>query len=224
MGGVVALDVEGRVGLGIAQPLRVLQAGVERDALGLHAGQDVVAGAVEDAEDAGDRIAGHRLAHRLDDRNAARHRRLVIEQHAFLLGDLGQRHAVLGKQRLVGGHDMAAGLERRFHRGSRRPLIAADQLDEDVDIGDLRHLHGVVEPLCRAKIDAAVALWIAGRNGGDDDLAPALARQFGRLVAQHARHRRADGPETGDSHTQCFSHVRRRPSKFDRNCVRQVYR
>ena len=50
--GVVALDVEGRVGFGIAQPLRVLQAGVEGQALGLHAGQDVVAGAVEDAEDA----------------------------------------------------------------------------------------------------------------------------------------------------------------------------
>ena len=94
---VVALDVEGRIGLGIAQPLRILQAGVEGQALGFHAGQDVVAGAVEDAEDAGDRIAGHRLAHRLDDRDAAGDRRLVVEQHALLLGDLGKRDAVLAK-------------------------------------------------------------------------------------------------------------------------------
>ena len=97
MRGVVALDVEGRIGLGIAQPLRVLQAGVEGQALRFHPGQDVVAGAVEDAEDARNRIAGHRLAHRLDDGNAARDRRLVVEQHALLLGDLGERDAVLGQ-------------------------------------------------------------------------------------------------------------------------------
>ena len=59
----MAFDVEGRIGLGIAEPLRVLQAFVEGQALRLHPGQDVVAGAVEDAEDAGDGIAGHRLAH-----------------------------------------------------------------------------------------------------------------------------------------------------------------
>ena len=138
MRGVVALDVEGRIGFGIAQPLRVLQAGVERQPLGLHAGQDVVAGAVEDAEDARHRIAGHRLAHRLDDRNAAGHRRLVVEQHALLLGDLGQRHAMLGQQRLVGGDDVAAGFERRLDRSARRPSVAADQFDEDVDVGALR--------------------------------------------------------------------------------------
>ena len=52
MRGVVAVDVEGRIGLGIAEPLRLGEAGVEGQALLLHAGQDVVAGAVEDAEDA----------------------------------------------------------------------------------------------------------------------------------------------------------------------------
>ena len=135
MRGVVALDVEGRIGLGIAETLRVLEAGLEGDALGLHAGQDVVAGAVEDAEDARHRVAGHRLAHRLDDRNAAGDRRLVVEQHALLLGDLGQRHAMPRQQRLVGGDDMAAGFERGLDAVARRPLVAADQFDEDVDVG-----------------------------------------------------------------------------------------
>ena len=50
--GVVALDVEGRIGLGIAEPLRLAQAIVEGDALLLHAREDVIAGAVEDAVDA----------------------------------------------------------------------------------------------------------------------------------------------------------------------------
>ena len=48
MGGVEALDVEGRVGLGVAEALRVREACLEGQALELHAGQDVVAGAVED--------------------------------------------------------------------------------------------------------------------------------------------------------------------------------
>ena len=103
--GVVALDVEGRIGLGVAEPLRVLQAVGERQPLLLHARQDVVAGAVEDAVDARDRIAGQRLAQRLDDRDAAGDRRLEVERDALLLGELGERDAVLGEQRLVGGDD-----------------------------------------------------------------------------------------------------------------------
>ena len=60
VGGVEAADVEGRVGLGIAEALRVGQAVLEGQALQLHARQDVVAGAVEDAVDARDRVAGQR--------------------------------------------------------------------------------------------------------------------------------------------------------------------
>lgn len=52
--GIVAVDVEGRVGLGIAEALRILEALGKRQALLLHPGQDVIAGAVEDAIDAVD--------------------------------------------------------------------------------------------------------------------------------------------------------------------------
>ena len=41
--GVDALDVEGRIGLGVAEPLRLLEHGVERRALVAHLGQDEVA-------------------------------------------------------------------------------------------------------------------------------------------------------------------------------------
>ena len=50
--GVVAVDVERRIGLGIAEPLRVLKALGKRQAFLLHPGHDVIAGAVEDAVDA----------------------------------------------------------------------------------------------------------------------------------------------------------------------------
>ena len=158
------------------------------------------------------RVAGHRLAHRLDDRDAAGDRRLVVQQHALLLGDLGERHAVLGKQRLVGGDDMPAGLERGLDRGARRPLVAADQFDEDVDVGLLGELHRIVEPLGRGQVDAAVLARSARRNGGDDDRPAALAGQFGGLFGKHARHARADGAQPGNSHTQCFSHLPKSPS------------
>src|SRR5215468_4422592 len=77
--GVVAVDVERRVGLGIAEPLRVLQAFGKRQSLLLHPAQDVVAGAVENAVDAVDIGSGKALAQRLDDRNASGHGRFVIQ-------------------------------------------------------------------------------------------------------------------------------------------------
>ena len=215
MRGVVALDVEGRVGLGIAQPLRVLEAGVERQPLRLHAGQDVVAGAVEDAEHARHRIAGHRLAHGLDDRDAAGDRRLVVEEHALLLGDLGKRDAMPGEQRLVGGDDMAAGLERGLDRRARRALLAADQLDEHVDVAALGKLDRIVEPFGRAEIDAAVAAARARRNAGHDELAAALAGQLGGLLRQRAHDRSADRAEAGNPDAQCFRHDPNAPRLFD---------
>ncbi len=87
---VVALDVEGRIGFGIAEALRFLQAVREGQALLLHLGQDVVAGAVHDAVDARNRVAGQRFAQRLDDRNAAGDGRFEIQQRALLLGDRRQ--------------------------------------------------------------------------------------------------------------------------------------
>src|SRR4030081_1760484 len=60
--GVVTVDVEGRVGLRVTEALGVLQTFGERQAFLFHPGQDVVAGAVEDAVDAVDVGAGKAFA------------------------------------------------------------------------------------------------------------------------------------------------------------------
>ena len=129
VGGVEAVDVEGRVGFGIAEALGVRQAGLEGQPLHLHAGEDVVAGAVEDAVDAGDLVAGERLAQRLDDRDAAGDGGLEGERHARLLGRPRKRDAMIGEQGLVGGDDRLAGRQRGLDSVLGRPVRAADELD-----------------------------------------------------------------------------------------------
>ena len=79
-----AVDVEARIGLRVAQRLRLGKHRRELAAGFAHRGQDVVAGAVEDAEDAAAPVADQPLAQRLDDRDAAGDRRLVSERDSPL--------------------------------------------------------------------------------------------------------------------------------------------
>ena len=97
VGGVEAADVEGRVGLGVALGLRLLQHVGEGAVLLLHLREDVVAGAVEDAVDAADLVGGERLAQRLDDGDAAGDRGLEVEGDAVLLGEPARARAVRGR-------------------------------------------------------------------------------------------------------------------------------
>ena len=157
MRGVEAADVEGRVGLGVAEPLRLGEADVERQVLRLHPRQNVVAGAVENARDALDRIAGEALAQRLDHRNAAADRRLEEERRAVGLGQRGEFQPVRGDHRLVGGDDRQAAPERRLDRLERDPVGAADQFDEDVDVAVRRQLDRVVVEAGGADLGQALA-------------------------------------------------------------------
>ena len=109
MGGIEAANVKGGIGLGIAFVLGLLQHLGEGAMFLLHLGQDVVAGAVENAVDAADLIAGQGLTQRFDDRDTAGHRGLEIEGHAVRFRQPRQLGAMLGQQRLVGRHHMFAG-------------------------------------------------------------------------------------------------------------------
>ena len=105
MSGVEAADVEGRVGLGVAEPLRLGEADRERQPLRLHARQNVIAGAVENAADAMHRVAGEALAQRLDHGHAAADRRLEGQRDVLRFREARQFDAMRGEHRLVGGDD-----------------------------------------------------------------------------------------------------------------------
>ena len=86
-----AVDVEARIGLGIAQTLRFGEHLVERAPALAHVGEDVVAGAVQDAVDPLDPVAGQALAQGLDDRDAAGHGGLETDRGAIGLGEVGEQ-------------------------------------------------------------------------------------------------------------------------------------
>ena len=189
---VVALDVEGRIGLGIAEPLRLAQAILERDALLLHAREDVIAGAVEDAVDAGERIAVEPFAQRLHDRDAAGDRRLEIERHTLALGERRKLVAMRRQQRLVGCHHRFAGGERGLDRTLGRVPCSADHFHQDVDAGIAGKLHRIGGPAHLFQIDRALLAARTRAHGDDLDRAPAARDELVALALQKLDHGRAD--------------------------------
>jgi hypothetical protein len=194
---VDAADVEGRIGLGVAEPLRRLEhLGVGR-VLGLHPGQDVVAGAVQHPHQPDDRIAGEALGQRLDDRDAAGHGRLEAQRDPLRLGGLGERLAVQGEHRLVGGDDVLAPGERRRGSRLRRAVLAAHHLDDEVDVVAAGERDRVVLPGVGREVDAAVAVPRAGGDRDDLDRPPGASGDRIAVRLQHPDHARPDGAEAG---------------------------
>ena len=83
-----------------------------------------------------ERVAGQAFAQRLDDRNGAADRRLEIERHAMFFGERGKlaRRACASNALLAVTTDLPAG-QRGLDRSLGRIAGAADQLDENVDVG-----------------------------------------------------------------------------------------
>src|SRR5699024_9181039 len=78
-GRIVSADVGGRIGFGIAERLSGGQGPLEVPALGIHLVEDVVRGAVDDADDPLDPVTGQRVADRADDGDGSGHGRFVLE-------------------------------------------------------------------------------------------------------------------------------------------------
>ena len=131
------------IGLGVAFGLRFGQHGGVLRAL-LHFAEDEVAGAVENAFDALDAVAGQALLEAGNDGNSAGDGRAVLEMAAFGRGQALQIDAVIGDEFLVGGDDALAGFERAAHPGSGG-IEAAGEFDDHVDIGG-EHGVGVFAP------------------------------------------------------------------------------
>ena len=193
---IVSIDVGRRIRLGIAQGLGLFQRIGKRQPLGVHARQDVIAGAVEDAGDAKQPISRQPFAHRADDGNAARDRRLEQQLALHLPRERQQLDAVRRDELLVGGDHRLAGLQRSPNQLSRR-LETAHQLDDDMSVRvDHRveavgPLHVRRNPVDLLPLDAAVAdegelqrrMNVAQENSGNRSAyrAEADERHFERL-------------------------------------------
>ena len=204
--GIDAVDVEAGVGLGIARRLRLGQHGLEVAAGLAHRGQDVVAGAVEDAVEAPHAIADQAFAQCLDDRDAARDRRLERQDAALLLGQGRELGAMQGEQRLVGGDDMLARAQRRLHQTTRHAAGAADELDDDVDVGRRRERHGIALPAHARHVDVTLAGFAPCADGDDLERPPAAQRQEPAVLGQKFDDACANGAEAGDANSERSFH------------------
>ena len=190
-GGVEPLDVGGRVGLGVAELLGLLQRLGEPGAGGVHLVEDEVGGAVDDAQHPGHLVAGQRLAQGPQDRDRTRDRGLVVEVALGLGRRLEERRPVLGQQRLVGGDDAGAVVERGQDQGPGR-LDAADDLDDQVDVVAGHESRGVggQQPLGHVHVTRRVEA-----SYGDADELDRRAHAGGQVVvllAEQPHHLRAD--------------------------------
>ena len=134
VGRVVTLDVAGRIGFGVTLGLCVLEHVIEIETLGGHLVEDVVGGAVDDAEHARHLVSDEGFTQWLEERNSTAHGSLKVDIDALGFGGRIDLRTILGQQRLVGGDHGGAGFD-----GGKHELAghggAADELDDDVRVG-----------------------------------------------------------------------------------------
>jgi hypothetical protein len=157
-----------------------------------HLGQDEIGGAVDDAGNPLDAVGRQPFAQRLDDRNAAGHRRL--ERHHHPLGgcgseDLGAMHR---QQRLVGRDHVLAGRDGLQHQ-CLGDAVAADEFDHDVDVGVGNHGACVVHHRDVRAHDGPRARHIQIGHHGDFDAAPGAALDFMLVALEHVERAAAHG-------------------------------
>ena len=199
--GVESVDVERRVRLGITEPLGVLQDLLESEVFALHAGEDVVAGTVQNAEDAVDAVAHESFAQGLDDRDAAGHARLVEDRAAARFRRVEDLASVVRQQRLVRRDDRLALFE-----GAQDELAgngrAADQLDHDVALRD--HGRGIARQHAGRDRDAAVGRRIEIADPGQFHIHAGPFADQTAVFQKTIRHTGAYRAESEDSHTHMF--------------------
>ena len=165
MGRVGAVHVQRRIGFGKAAPLRLGQGRGIGVALFAHAGQDEVAGAIEDALDGRDLVGGETLRQGGDDGDAAADAGLEGDGPAMAPASVEHLLAMLRQQRLIGGHYILARSQQIEHRGIARL--------QEIDLPYSRELGYTIKLLAEAWLnDRQLALHVS----------PALVRQQAPLA------------------------------------------
>ena len=131
--GVEPVDVGRRVGLGVPETGRLLERQFVGRSVGRHGREDEVGGAVDDAHDPRDPVAGQRFPDRPDQRDGAGDRGFEVQIGAGRIGRLVEGRSLLGQQGLVRGDHGSAATERGQQQILGR-VDAADHLDDDVNI------------------------------------------------------------------------------------------
>ena len=205
MRGVAAAHVQSGIGFGIAQGLRFFQHLGERRAQRFHLGEDIIAGAVEDALHRLHVIGDQAFPQGLHDGNAARHRSFEFELEIALLRPFGQRLAMNGQQRLVGRHHMLAMIERGFDQLPGDAILAADQFDNHVGVAfDQRQRIG--DEIRDLEISRLCL--IARAHAHHHKIAPRARLEVGRLRRQRLDHAAAHRAQARNGDFEWFPHRR----------------
>ena len=173
-----------------------------------HLVENVVGGAVDDPHDRTDFIPDQGLPQGSDDRNRPRHRCLVVEIDAVILGCCAQLRQVLGQQRLVGGDHGGTRVHGLGEQGSRG-LDTADHLDDEIQVAardQSVHVRGE-----QAGVDTGTFHVQPAHPDTDEFQGPADALTQGvRLLAQYPGHLGTHHTGAEQRHLQwrsLFSHV-----------------
>ena len=205
--GIEAFDVEGRVGFGIAETLRILEALGKGQPFEFHPGEDVVAGAVEDAVEARDRIARQGFAKRLDDRDSARGRSLEGERDALGFGDLASARPCFARSALLAVTtclpEASAASTAAFATPSEPPISSTTQST----LSDCARATGSSNQGKAGKIEAAILRPFAGGHRRHADRTAGALGECVVLAREDADDGCADRAETGDADTKCLSHA-----------------
>ena len=119
----------------------------------------------------------------------------------------------MGEQRLVGGDDVLAGAERRLDRLLGDALLAADQLDEDVDPGSRGERDRIGDEAEAGDVDVAVlAADCAPRRPTISIGRPMRSARSAPALGKEPQDPAADRAEPGEPEFQRLRHVRIRAS------------
>ena len=202
---VVAFDIEGRVGFGIAQSLRFFQYVGKRAAFFAHFAQDEIAGAVDDAGDAADAVGRQAFAQGFDDRDAARHRRFKLHHHIFFFRQRENFAAIFGQQFFIGGNDVFAVAYGFQHQLFGR-FRAAEHFGYDVHFRVAHDFERVGGNQGFGRTGGAGFGFVARGHHKHVHRAPQPAADFRRVCAQHFRRAPAHGTQTQNADIDRFHH------------------
>ncbi len=201
-GGVRAADVLGRIGLGVAELLRLGERIGVAPAVARHRREHEVGRAVDDPDQLVDAGRGERLLQHAHDGDRGAGRGLVAQLRAAAVGRGLQLGAVAREQLLVGRHHRDAALEQLAQVAERR-LDAAHDLGDDLDrrvVADLLEAVGQ-QPGRRA---LALAARVAHERAHDAHRPAGDALDDVCALAQQPVDRRADGAVSEQADAEGF--------------------